>query len=92
MKKMSFMRRWCNEDGNKALAEGVQHYGKILCDLVNEHHGEDLVLILVAMKSSMPLWERCLDADDKRLLAALIEATMAIDVSALRHKEAHHED
>ena len=91
MKKMSFMRRWCNEDGNKALADGVQYYGQKLCDLVNEHHGEDLVLILVAIKSSMPLWERRLDEDDKGLICALMASTTAIDVTNLQ-KEADHED
>lgn len=92
MKKMSFMRRWCNEDGNKALADGVMYYGKVLCDLVNEHHGQDLILILVAMKSSIPIFERDLDEDDKLFMGELLQRTMAIDVSALRPKEADHED
>lgn len=92
MKKMSFMRRWVKEDGNKALADGIMHYGKVLCDLVNEYHGEDLLLILVAMKSSIPLFERNLDEDDKLMMGELLQCTMAIDVSALRHKEADHED
>ena len=93
MEKKSFMRRWVEEDGNKALADGVMYYGQKLCELVNAHdHGTDLVLILAAMKTSIPLFENHLDDEDKQLLAALIESTMAIDVSALRHKEADHED
>lgn len=92
MEKMSFMRRWCNEDGNKALADGVMYYGQKLCELVNERGSEDIVLFLAAMKTSIPLFENHLDDEDKQLLAALIEATMAIDVSALLHKEADHED
>lgn len=92
MKKKSFMRRWVNEDGNKALADGIMHYGKVLCDLVNEYQGEDLLLILVAMKSSIPLFERKLDEDDKLMMGELLQRTMALDVSALRQKEADHED
>lgn len=72
-------------DGMAVLEELTQkEIGAALNELANRHHGRDLPLLVAAVKSTLPHWERVLGENGRELSEQIRAAMMSVDVAAIR--------